>query len=95
MATQVITNAIRLFDSSSILLLLISALSMIIFERVSIGLSARHARVRKIILINMWQVGGVFLTGIWFVRVAAHWHEYLACLVMVIYFGMYKPFALK
>ncbi|MGD9583327.1 MAG: hypothetical protein AB7V26_06625 [Lysobacterales bacterium] len=95
MATQVIANAIRLFDSSSILLLLLSALSMIIFERVSIGLLAKHASVRKIILINLWQVGGVFLTGMWLLRVASHWSEYLVCVVMIVYFGMYKPFTLK
>ena len=49
------------------------------------------SRIKKCLLINIWQLFGVFLPVMWLLRVSETYLQVLPLVVMIIFYGIYKP----
>jgi len=85
------SSFIAWFDSLSFVAVLSVAIVIIIVENF-IYKTVRHTpKLRKWLLINIWQVFGVLLPVMWLLRASENYIQVVPLAIMIVFFGVYKP----
>lgn len=87
-------SLIAWFDSISIYSIIFGGIVLIFIEYILLKINVFTFKLRKSILINLWQFFGVLVPVLWLLRVSNGNLLTLAPIFMIIYFGIFKPLSL-
>lgn len=79
------------FDSLSLAAILAVGVILILVEMFILKSALEKLKNNKWLWLNLWQVFGVLLPVVWLLRVPDSYMQVFPIVVMIIYFGIYKP----
>ena len=90
-----LNSFISWFDSLPITAILSVAIILLIMELLIVKIVPGAPRLKKWLLINIWQIFGVLLPVIWLLRTVEGYIEVIPLVIMIVFFGVYKPILMK
>jgi|GEM_PF-2165709 len=89
-----ISELLAWFDSISFYYVLAIPPILFILELIVSTLVSNQAR-KRLYLINAWQILGVLFPAIWLIRCATNYYQASIVVLILIFFGVFKPTKLK